>query len=65
MRHWADVGEALMTESQAPFWWLLALVGVFVFVFVLALWMKLSRREEEGRQAEIHRRDVRGPSDRD
>jgi hypothetical protein len=53
-----------MTESQAPFWWLLALVGAFVFVFVLALWMKLSRREDEGRQADRYRRDIRGPSDR-
>ena len=37
-----------MTTSFAVFWWLLALIGVFVLVFGLLWWVQLSRREDLG-----------------
>lgn len=54
-----------MTESQEPFWWLLALVGVFVLVFGVGLIAKLSHRERQAKLAEDDRRDIRKPPDRE
>ncbi|MBW8816060.1 MAG: hypothetical protein JF588_21805 [Caulobacterales bacterium] len=47
--------------DHSVFWWLLALVGVFVLVFAVGLAAKLSRREHEARQGEANRRDIRKP----
>lgn len=46
-----------MTASHDTFWWLLALIGLFVVVFAGLLWWRLTRRAERERRAEGVRRD--------
>lgn len=54
-----------MTDSLAPFWWLLALIGAFVLLFAFGLWAKLSRRRDQDRTAEEVSRDLQAPRDGD
>jgi hypothetical protein len=59
---WSREDDAVFANHEA-FWWLLALVGAFVLVFVLVLWVRLSRREDRAAIGEAYRRDIRKPPD--
>lgn len=47
-----------MGQDEQVFWGLLALVGVFVAVFGLLLWLRLARQWRGERRSEADRADV-------
>lgn len=53
-----------MGPDRDVFWALLALVGAFVAVFGVMLWLRLTRRWREEQRSGGKRTDAQGPDER-